>query len=34
LPGVRIQMLWHQRTARDPAHAWLRTRIASLFREL
>lgn len=34
LPGVRIQMLWHQRTARDLAHTWLRTRIAALFRAL
>jgi len=34
LPSVRIQMLWHRRTARDPAHTWLRTRVAELFREL
>jgi DNA-binding transcriptional LysR family regulator len=34
LPSVRIQMLWHRRTARDPAHTWLRARVAELFRAL
>jgi DNA-binding transcriptional LysR family regulator len=30
LPTFRIQMLWHRRTAHDPAQAWLRARIAAL----
>ena len=34
LPDVRIQMLWHRRTNRDPALSWLRSRIAELCRAL
>jgi DNA-binding transcriptional LysR family regulator len=32
LPPLRLQMLWHHRTARDPSLAWLRSRIVELLR--
>jgi len=28
VPGFEISMLWHERSHRDPAHQWLRERIA------
>lgn len=29
VPGFEISMLWHERVHRDPAHQWLRERIAN-----
>lgn len=29
LPGYEMAMLWHERSHRDPAHQWLREKIAS-----
>lgn len=28
VPGFELLMLWHERVHRDPAHQWLRERIA------
>jgi DNA-binding transcriptional LysR family regulator len=28
VPGYEMAMLWHERWHRDPAHRWLRERIA------
>ena len=30
VPSITLSMVWHTRAHRDPAHAWLRTRIASV----
>lgn len=32
LPRIDIAQVWHERLNRDPAHRWLRSRIATLFR--
>src|ERR1019366_5559257 len=29
VPGFEMAMLWHERSHRDPAHQWLRERIAA-----
>ena len=29
VPGFAMAMVWHERSHRDPAHVWLRDRIAS-----
>jgi DNA-binding transcriptional LysR family regulator len=29
LPSVHVDMLWHERDARSPAHRWLRTKLAA-----
>ncbi len=34
LPGVRINMYWHGRNERDPAHTWLRDQLYSMSREI
>ncbi len=34
VPGVDIQMIWHQRTQKDPLRQWLRDRIAAHCRAL
>lgn len=34
LPGIDLQMIWHQRTQKEPLHQWLRDRIAKLCRSL
>lgn len=31
---VRIEMIWHRRHARNPAHAWLRARVAEILAPL
>ncbi|HAO73753.1 MAG TPA: LysR family transcriptional regulator, partial [Pseudomonas sp.] len=28
VPGYEMAMLWHERSHRDPAHQWLREKIA------
>jgi DNA-binding transcriptional LysR family regulator len=30
-PGFRLQLAWHERSDTDPAHAWLRNTVLSLF---
>jgi DNA-binding transcriptional LysR family regulator len=30
LPAVHLDMLWHERDARSPAHKWLRTHLESM----
>lgn len=30
LPPVVVSLVWHERTLRDPAHQWVRERLASL----
>jgi DNA-binding transcriptional LysR family regulator len=29
VPGYEMAMFWHERSHRDPAHQWLRERIAA-----
>jgi DNA-binding transcriptional LysR family regulator len=29
VPGFDMAMLWHERSHRDPAHRWLRGRLAA-----
>lgn len=33
VPGIDLQMIWHQRTQKDPLHHFVREKIASLCRE-
>lgn len=33
IPGYHVRQRWHERMQRDPAHLWLRTLIASLFKQ-
>ena len=30
LPDVHVDMLWHERDARNPAHKWLRERLSAM----
>jgi hypothetical protein len=30
LPAVHLDMLWHERDARSPAHKWLRANLESM----
>jgi DNA-binding transcriptional LysR family regulator len=30
LPAVHLDMLWHERDARSPAHKWLRTHLEKM----
>jgi hypothetical protein len=32
LPPFHMRLLWHDHTAADPAHAWLRAEILECFR--
>jgi DNA-binding transcriptional LysR family regulator len=34
LPGFDVRVVWHERDHADPAHAWLRTRIATVARSI
>ncbi len=34
LPGVRINMYWHSRNERDPAHTWLRDQLLSVSQQV
>jgi DNA-binding transcriptional LysR family regulator len=34
VPGFSMAMLWHERSHADPAHAWLRRRIAEVAKRL
>ena len=33
LPDVHIDMLWHERDARSPSHAWLRAHVTTMMTE-
>ena len=33
IPGYTLSLVWHRRTAHDPAHVWLRERILGLARQ-
>jgi len=30
VPGFEMMLFWHERVHRDPAHRWLRERLAAL----
>jgi hypothetical protein len=33
-PSIAVQLVWHERSDASPAHAWLRSVIIALGREL